>query len=263
MNDALSYSVEAFNTATASENKIHDDAVAARFGFTGGLVPGVEVFAYASHVPLAHFGPQWLERGRMAMRFAKPVYDGRQVTVSGARDGQALQLAVASEGISCASGDAALATPTDIAEHLPQRREPPQRDARPPADDASLAVGTLLSSHAKLIDADALLAYLAAVRETAPLYAREEIIHPGLLLRTANNALLDNVVLPPWIHVGSDMTLHAIGRVGSTIEARAEVVANYERKGHRLVDLRVGILGDGKRRLADVMHTAIYRLRVS
>jgi len=37
------YRVEAFNTAKASENKIHDDAVARRFGFGGGLVPGVDV----------------------------------------------------------------------------------------------------------------------------------------------------------------------------------------------------------------------------
>ena len=46
----------AFNTATASENKIHDDTVASRFGFTGGLVPGVNVFAYLAHMPMAKWG---------------------------------------------------------------------------------------------------------------------------------------------------------------------------------------------------------------
>jgi hypothetical protein len=35
----LRYEVEAFNTATASQNRIHDDEVAQRFGFRGGLVP--------------------------------------------------------------------------------------------------------------------------------------------------------------------------------------------------------------------------------
>ena len=40
------YRVSAFNTAHDSENKIHDDDVARRFGFQGGLVPGVEVYAY-------------------------------------------------------------------------------------------------------------------------------------------------------------------------------------------------------------------------
>ena len=41
------YIVNAFNLSAASENKIHDDTVARRFGFTGALVPGVEVYAYA------------------------------------------------------------------------------------------------------------------------------------------------------------------------------------------------------------------------
>jgi hypothetical protein len=48
------YSVAAFNTAHDSENKIHDDATARRFGFGGGLVPGVDVYAYMTHMPVAH-----------------------------------------------------------------------------------------------------------------------------------------------------------------------------------------------------------------
>ena len=39
------YRVTAYNTSKQSENKIHDDAVARRFGFSGGLVPGVDVMA--------------------------------------------------------------------------------------------------------------------------------------------------------------------------------------------------------------------------
>jgi len=34
------YSVAAYNTAKSSENKIHDDTVARRFGFRGGLGAG-------------------------------------------------------------------------------------------------------------------------------------------------------------------------------------------------------------------------------
>ena len=47
------YRVSAYNTAQQSENKIHDDAVARRFGFSGGLVPGVDVMAYMMHLPVA------------------------------------------------------------------------------------------------------------------------------------------------------------------------------------------------------------------
>ena len=42
MTSALqTYRVSAYNTARQSENKMHDDTVARRFGFSGGLVPGV------------------------------------------------------------------------------------------------------------------------------------------------------------------------------------------------------------------------------
>ena len=76
------YEVRAFNGAAASENKIHDDTVARRFGFKGALVPGVAVFATMAHVPVAHFGRAWLEQGEAACRFLKPVYDGDIARVS-------------------------------------------------------------------------------------------------------------------------------------------------------------------------------------
>src|SRR5690349_13401151 len=77
----------AFNTATASENKIHDDTVASRFGFTGGLVPGVDVFAYLAHMPMAAWGKEWLAGGHMRARFNRPVYDGDTTTVEAETDG--------------------------------------------------------------------------------------------------------------------------------------------------------------------------------
>ena len=40
------YRVSAYNTSKHSENKMHDDTVAKRYGFSGGLVPGVDVMAY-------------------------------------------------------------------------------------------------------------------------------------------------------------------------------------------------------------------------
>ncbi|HKA92367.1 MAG TPA: hypothetical protein VKE97_01090, partial [Acidimicrobiia bacterium] len=60
------YTVRAYNAATASENKIHDDVVARTYGFEGGLVPGVTVYAYLTHPVVAAFGRPWLEHGTMA-----------------------------------------------------------------------------------------------------------------------------------------------------------------------------------------------------
>src|SRR5205807_8715113 len=77
------YRVQAYNTAKLSENKMHDDAVARRFGFRGGLVPGVDVMAYMMHLPVAKWGRGFLERGLIGARFVKPVYDGETAAVGG------------------------------------------------------------------------------------------------------------------------------------------------------------------------------------
>ena len=51
MPETFQYALDAFNTATESANKIHDDTVAKNLGFRGGLVPGVDVYAYLCHIP--------------------------------------------------------------------------------------------------------------------------------------------------------------------------------------------------------------------
>src|SRR5260370_12292296 len=76
MSSRQTYRVSAYNTSKLSENKIHDDTVARRFGFSGGLVPGVDVMAYMMHLPVEKWGRAFLERGLIEARFVKPVYDG-------------------------------------------------------------------------------------------------------------------------------------------------------------------------------------------
>jgi hypothetical protein len=103
------YRVAAFNASKASENKIHDDAVARRFGFTGGLVPGVDVYAYMTHMPVGRWGRAWLERGAAECRLKKPVYDGDIATVTATESPAGLDLRVDSHGELCVAGHAALA----------------------------------------------------------------------------------------------------------------------------------------------------------
>ena len=81
----MTYVVEAYNTATESTNKIHDDEVARTYGFRGGLVPGVDVYAYLTHVPAERWGLDWLAHGAITARFAQPVYDGHVVVGRGER----------------------------------------------------------------------------------------------------------------------------------------------------------------------------------
>ena len=136
-----------------------------------------------------------------------------------------------------------------------------RRTNRPPADETSLAEGTAFGIRPFVLTEALASQYLRDVREADPIYAEQGLAHPGQLLRLCNLALRENVVLQPWVHTGSKVINFAAARVGDELSARARVAANYERKGHRLVDLDIVLIANGTTVLAHVLHTAVYRLR--
>src|SRR5437016_420000 len=103
--------------------------------------------------------------------------------------------------------------------------------------------------------------YLADIRETDPIYAKEGLGHPGLLQRVMNKALVDNAILGPWIHVGSRMQLLSAATSGDVITARTKVIGNYDKKGHRFVEFDALVVGNGQTPLAHCHHIAIYQPR--
>jgi acyl dehydratase len=257
------YSVEAFNTAKESENKIHDDDVARRFGFKGGLVPGVEVYAYMTHLPASRWGRAWLERGTAGCRLLKPVYDGDRATVTAAETPEGLDLRLESRGELCATGSAALpVTAPPVPAIFASAPTPPEPPAdRPPAGESTLTPGTWFAIHPfRMSDMEARL-YLHDVREALPFYGAEGLVHPGTILHIGNWALRHNVVLGPWMHVGSQVQHFAAARLGDELSAKALVTANYERKGHRFVDLDVLVYANRDTPVARIAHILIYRPR--
>ena len=256
-----SYSVAAYNTAKSSENKIHDDTVARRFGFRGGLVPGVDVYAYMAHLPVERWGREWLEHGTAECRFLKPVYEGNTALISAEPSADGMTIQVTSQGELCATGAAALPATAPVAPAADSFTSATPPENRPPADEASLAVGKKFGIRPLAITKEFAADYLDNVRETNPRYAAEGLAHPGMILRVCNWALSHNVVLGPWIHVGSAIQNFAAARVGDELSARARVNANYERKGHSFVELHVLVLANAKTPIARVTHTAIYRPR--
>jgi acyl-coenzyme A thioesterase PaaI-like protein len=254
----------AFNTATASANLIHDDAVARRYGFAGGLVPGVDVYAYITH-PLAEaWGVAWLESGALTARFLKPVYDGHKTTVTAREtdDGVAELTVVDDAGALCATatGRRAVSGPAvDLAGYPPA----PVPDVRHPAEPEAVGGLDVLGSIGAGFHADKAAAYLDEVREDLALYAELGIAHPGWLLRWANWILSANVALGPWIHVESDVRHLGLVRDGDDVEVRGRVVRTFERKGHDFVELDLVLVADGDRPVQAITHTAIYRPRSS
>jgi hypothetical protein len=125
----------------------------------------------------------------------------------------------------------------------------------------SYQLGKWLGTAPRAWPGEAAGAYLADIRETDPIYTSEGLGHPGLLQRVMNRVLVDNAILGPWIHVGSRMQLLCAARAGDEIAARAKVTGNYEKKGHRFVELDALVTANGATPLAHCQHIAITQPR--
>jgi len=254
------YHVSAYNTAKASENKIHDDETARRFGFKGGFVGGVHVYAYMTHQPVARWGRDWLLRGTGEARFGKPVYEGDIAEVIATEDADGLDIRVESCGVHCASGRAAMPAAVPVVSAADYKASAPRAN-RLAADENTIAVGDWLGMTPMLITAEYQAQDIADTRETHALYLQEGIVHSGTILRCCNWALTHNVILPAWIHMGSVVQNLGIARVGDTLNVRAKVTKNYEHKGHKWVELDALVLANETTPIAKVTHSAIYRPR--
>ncbi len=253
------YHVEAFNTAKLSENKMHDDSVALKYGFRGGLVPGVDVLAYMIHVPVAKWGRTFLDRGLIEARFIKPIYDGEAVLVQAEESSDGLALTV-ERGEPKATGRASLAD-TAPAFSLADYPDTAPVATRNPIDADSYSLGKWLGTTPRSWQGEAGADYRAEVRETDPIYAREGLVHPGVLQRIMNRVLMENAVLGPWIHIGSRMQLLSAAADSDELTARSCVTGNYEKKGHLFVKLDGLIVANGRTPIAHCQHTAIYQPR--
>jgi acyl dehydratase len=244
------YAVVARNIEPASDNRIHADDVAQQFGFTGALVPGVDVFAYLTAPLVAMWGPQWLAGGRVAVRFRRPVYDGERVEVAGPVDALTL---TGPDGVVRAVGSADPPAPHSPRRVLPASPAPTRRIA---TDEVTL--GSLGDVAVRVTPTDN-VSYVDAIGEPHQHYRDEAVAHPGGLLRLVNLILMSHVELGPWIHTASDCRLLAPARLPATLSARADVTELFERNGSSYVRYDALVLAD-ELPVMDVAHTAIYRL---
>jgi hypothetical protein len=273
MNEQLPvYQVRARNTSAESENKIHDDTVAASYGFRGGLVPGVTVFGYMTVPIVARFRHDWLERGSMQVKFHQPFYEGEEVTVVAEVDSDSEPLKISvfarrEDGTVCATG---LATVNDSSRWLGEPRledyplaDLPEYVARPPASREACIPGKVLGTLKERFDSrDAESGLLQRVDEHLDLYfGGSAVAHPAMLLAMANHSLMHNFELGPWIHTASDLINLSVARDGEEISVRGRVADCYERKGHEFVVLNLLSIANGERAVQQVRHTAIYKLR--
>jgi hypothetical protein len=216
--------------------------------------------AYMMHLPVEKWGRAFLERGLIDARFLKPVYDGEIAEVTGVESNGALAIEVHSRGELCATGSASLPA-TAPAISLADFAEAAAVAERKPVNASSYEIGKWLGTQPRAWAGEAAAEYLRDIRETDSIYLREQLGHPGMLQKVMNKALVDNAILGPWIHVGSRMQLLSTAGTGDEITARAKVTANYDKKGHRFVELDALVVANGTTPLAHCWHIAIYQPR--
>jgi acyl dehydratase len=261
------YRIKASNTSSTSENLIHSDETARRYGFAGALVPGVTLYAYLTHPIVEAFGPAWLARGTAHVKLVKPVHDGEELTVTGTigeRDASGVTATVTGR---TGSGECVVATVT-LPAGLPtpvnpaQYPQAPLPAERPPVSREHLAGLDALGSPEALYDAACAADYVDRVSDTLPVYqGAAGWVHPAFFLQQANRALRDNVRVSPWIHVASVVRHLGGARVGENLQTRGRVRSLFEKKGRELVELDLLIVAGGSGRpVAHIRHTAIYRL---
>lgn len=258
--------IPAHNDALSSENRIHSDATALRYGFRGALVSGVNVFGYMSQPLVQALGADWLSRGIIDVRFLKPAYDEELLTI-------------ASEPQDSAAGQRHyLTTASNPSGELLARLEswnPPQLPPLNPLANAPVQTsGTTRAEIAwDLIHIEETLSeYLwqpdiadnelqaQTQRDPSSLYGGADgFIHPRYLLDTCNKTLMRLFILPAWIHTGSRLVLRQALHVGQSIQVRAVPIRKWEHKGHQFITLYVAMLVAGAVAV-EVEHTAIFRI---
>src|SRR5262249_949795 len=138
------------------------------------------------------------------------------------------------DGIVCAT---ALATVNDGSNWLGKPRLTenvplPSIDARPLPSRELFVTGTALGSLTETLSVPD-LSTLDKLDERLHIYTGPLApAHPFTLLGLANQILVRNYKLGPWIHVASDLKNWSAPRNDETVSVRGRIADCYERKGH-------------------------------
>jgi acyl dehydratase len=264
--------VRARNLFRDAANRIHDDAVARQHGYAGALVAGVTIYGYLSRLVVDAWGVEWLRRGTATVRFARPVYDGDLLTLSGRirgrSGGEEAGEILAEIEAGTPRGEVAATVAAGLAWGGPVVAPDPRGypaaalpGSPPPVTAKTLARPDPLGTPVLRLDAAVLERAADDLDDPSPVYRGSAgVVHPGLVLRQANRALSENFTLGPWIHVSSDVAHLDLARAGERLETRGRVTRVYERNGRGWVDIELLIVADDARPIAAIYHTAIYRM---
>ncbi|MFU8814441.1 MAG: hypothetical protein ACNA7W_03785 [Pseudomonadales bacterium] len=252
------YHVVAANYSEASENRIHSDEVAKKYGFQGALVPGVAVYGYLTHPLVERFGERWLGQSIGNVRFLKPAYAGDQLSITLEEHDAGYRARCCNE-----AGTLLAELDTELTDTLPaaENQNVFAADAKPAERvlmewDSVIPNQPFLPWHWQITE-DGNRTYAERVSDDLPVY--RTAAHPHWLLGIANYALVREFIMPAWIHVGSEIRFRRLLKVGDTVEVRAVPLEKWERKGHQFVKVYLAFHRDSEL-TTEIFHTAIFRL---
>ncbi len=260
--------VIARNSIDDPRKKMHDPDVARRLGFAGGLVPGTVLYAHMLHPLVARFGDEWFGPHVCDLALLKPVYDGQPLALhiapaADAAHPRALRVEARDE-----SGQAVAHMTTAVPDPLPG---PDGRHALPPAPPPPerlpvtwerIVVDRPLAAEPWTPDAGMQRGFCAEADEAQAIYTDGAAppVHPGLVVRRANDVLVRQFQMELGIHVASRIVQFRAPRIGHTLEVRALPLEKWRRRGHEYVKLLVSMLAEGAV-WVELQHTMIFRPR--
>lgn len=270
LHDARTWSNNAFNQVPDSQNRIHSDAMAEAYGYTGALVPGVTVSAYLIHPAVVSDGLGWLSRGHAHVSIKSPLYDHGEFEVLVRRAAYGYEAELSSEGRLCAVAEVSLPA---VMPSPPQFRgdplltdsyEPPKasracfealRDKGCPAARFRWSAEHPMATYLRA--AEAMPDILRVDREADPGYA-----NAAFLLGCGNWHFASVAHMNPWIHLETRSWNHAPVAPGSELVSEMTVVDLFERKGHEFADCTFHLFrADTRECVFVVEQRAIYRMR--
>jgi len=272
----LSFDEIAFNQAPDSQNQIHSDDMAQRYGFRGGLVPGVTLSAYLTQPGVVQWGLSFLQRGQASIKVLRPIYHAERVSVSVNLTSETSYEAelINSEGEVRAIAKVSLPEQADLPA-LPHRKSlPVMADNYQPAiatpevfeslqHNGTLETRYLWSKHhamASYFDTPKSMPALLTFGD-APASNRG-LANTSFILGCANWVFASNAGMNPWVHLQTDHQLFAEIKNETEVAAQMSVDALFEKKGHQFADIWVNLFNaETSEPLARIWQRAIYRLR--
>jgi hypothetical protein len=194
------------NFAEASENKIHSDDIARRFGFTGALVPGVTVFGHLAWPLTQRFRERWLQSSWVTTRFIKPAYHGETIALTDratGTEGLAVECANAA-GVLLATLECTIETTQPAVDPRAHIAAPSKPDVRVEIAWDTVHVDEPFAAYRWKPDDAHNREYAARVDDETELF-RKGVLHPHAILSQANQVLVRRFAMPAWIHTGSEM----------------------------------------------------------